>query len=169
MFHFIGRRAKTQTKENIYVIPVASRSPRQFLGLVASKDMHPDTLEHLVQTSPHAEKYFGDGNSAYKYVDFPGHFKQNFSNKNDTFTVESCNADLRTYIPTLQRRSRCFPRKLENLNAALKLFAYAYNLFGQWKSKYCHIPVKHKSSNPSKKLRKFRYPNRSHLDFLWGH
>ena len=51
-------------------------------------------------------------------------------NKNDTFTVESVNADLRHYIPILRRRSRCFPRKLETLKAVLEVFADAYNAFG---------------------------------------
>lgn len=50
--------------------------------------------------------------------------------KNDTFTVEGVNADLRHYIPTLRRRSRCFPRKLDTLLAVLEVFAEAYNAFG---------------------------------------
>ena len=37
----------------------------------------------------------------------------NIHNKKDTFTVEDVNADLRHYIPTLARRSRCFPPKAE--------------------------------------------------------
>ena len=103
----------------------------------------------------------------YKYVDYPG--RHTFSDrKNDTYTVEGANADLRTFVPTLQRRSRCFPRKLENLNAVLKLLAYAYCKFDQWKLKN-RTPVKHKSPFPSKHLRKFRYPKLSHLDFLFGH
>ena len=51
-------------------------------------------------------------------------------NKNDTFTVEGVNADLRHHIPTLARRSRCFPRKLENLQAVLAVFVRAYDRFG---------------------------------------
>ena len=168
LYHYIGFRARTETKENIYIIAIMSREPRQFLGLVARSDKSPETIEHLVWNSPHAKKYFTDGYSGYKHVFYPGAFSQNFGNKNDTFTAESGNSDLRTYIPTLQRKSRCFPRKLSNLNAVLKLFAYAYAKFGQWKLKY-RIPVKHKSPFPNPKLRKFRYPNRSHLDFLWGH
>ena len=169
LYHFVARKARTETKENIYVIAVVSREPRQFLGLIASRNKSPETIEQLVWKSPHAEKYFADGYLGYREVFYPGQFKQNNHSKNDTYTVEGANADLRCYIPTLQRKSRCFPRKIENLNAVLKLFAYAYNLFGQWKSKYCRIPVKHKSPSPNKKFRKFRYPNRSHLDFLYVH
>ena len=169
LYHFIGRRARTETKENIYVIALVSREPRQFLGLIASKDKSPETIQKLVWDSAPSKQYFSDGYLGYRDVYYPGYFFQNSANKNDTFTVESCNADLRTYIPTLQRRSRCFPRKLENLNATLNLFACAYNLFGQWKSKYCRIPVKHKSPFPNPKLRKFRYPNRSIIHFVQRH
>jgi len=166
LYHYVGIKATTETKENMYVIVVMSREPRQFLGILASRDKSPDTIEKLVNNSPHAEQYFSDGYLGYKDVAYPGKFTQNSFDKSDTFTVESGNADLRTFIPTLQRRSRCFPRKIENLNAALKLYAYCYALFGQWKARN-RIPVKHKSEFPNKHLRKFRYPRLSHLDFLF--
>ena len=58
----------------------------------------------------------------------------------DTFTAEGVNADLRHYIPTLARRSRCFPRKAENLRAVVAVFVAAYNRFGiqkeRWRSKH---------------------------------
>jgi len=50
--------------------------------------------------------------------------------------VEGDNADLRHYIPTLARRSSCFLRKLENLQAVLTVFVRAYNRFGAQKSRY---------------------------------
>lgn len=55
---------------------------------------------------------------------FPGKHIYNIHNKNDTFTAEGVNADLRHYIPTLPRRSRCFPRKLEDLQAVLAVFTF---------------------------------------------
>jgi hypothetical protein len=58
------------------------------------------------------------------------------SNKNDTFTVEGVNADLRHYIPILRRRSRCFPRKLETLRAVIAVFVDAYNRFGVAKMEF---------------------------------
>jgi hypothetical protein len=57
-------------------------------------------------------------------------------NKNDTFTVEGINADLRHYLPILRRRSRCFPRKLKTLQAVLDVFVEAYNKFGEAKMKF---------------------------------
>ena len=64
----------------------------------------------------------------------------NIHNKNDTFLVEGTNADLCHYIPILTRRSRCFPKKLETLQAVLAFFVQAYNRFGFLKDLYhaCH-------------------------------
>lgn len=53
------------------------------------------------------------------------------------YNTRGANADLRHYIPTLARRSRCFPRKLENLQAVLDVFVQAYNHFGFQKDRYC--------------------------------
>ena len=67
----------------------------------------------MVDVAPEAEVYCTDGYNGYLDVVFPGKHIFNVHNKNDTFTVEGVNADLRHYIPTLARRSRCFPPKAE--------------------------------------------------------
>ena len=46
------------------------------------------------------------------------------------------NADLRHYIPVLARRSRCFARTLETLQAVVEVFVGAYNRFGAAKHAY---------------------------------
>ena len=86
------------------------------------------TIQRMVDAAPEAEYYCTDGYQGYLDVVFPGKHIYNVHNKNDTFTVEGVNADLRHYIPTLVRKSRCFPRKLENLQA--------YNCFGMQKDRY---------------------------------
>ena len=73
----------------------------------------------MVDTAPEAKQYCTDGYYGYLDVVFPGKHIFNVHNKKDTFTVESVNADLRHYIPTLARRSRCFPRKLDNLQGSV--------------------------------------------------
>jgi len=45
-------------------------------------------------------------------------------------------ADLRHYIPVLRRRSRCFCRSLETLEAVIAVFIDAYNKFGEAKRRY---------------------------------
>ena len=70
---------------------------------------------------------------------YPGQRVRCVSNKNETYTVESVNADLRHYIPILARRSRCFARKLETFKAVVEVFADAYNQFGAAKQKHRQI------------------------------
>lgn len=115
---------------------MVSRNPRQIVGHSVSRDKTAGTLQHMVDAAAEAEEYCTDGYSAYLDVVFPGKHIFNIHNKNDTFTVEGVNADLRHYIPTLARRSRCFPRKLENLQTVLLVFVRAYNRFGAAKSNY---------------------------------
>ncbi|MDE7221603.1 MAG: hypothetical protein K2O45_18660 [Oscillospiraceae bacterium] len=111
-----------------------------------SRDKSSRTIQQMVDAAPEAEYYCTDGYSGYLDVVFPGKHIFNIHNKNDTFTVEGVNADLRHYIPTLARRSRCFPRKLENLQAVLSVFVSAYNRFGLYKDLYrssfpsSHVP-----------------------------
>ena len=83
----------------------------------------------MVDAAPEAECYWTDGYSGYLDVIYPGKHLRNIHNKSETFTAEGVNADLRHYIPTLARHSRCFPRKLENLQAVLAVFLQAYNRF----------------------------------------
>lgn len=47
--------------------------------------------------------------------------------KEETFTIEGINADLRTYLGRLKRRSRCFSRSVRSLAEAVRLFVWHYN------------------------------------------
>ena len=136
LYWFIGQKSKSETRENCYVIPVVSRLPRQIVEIDAAFDKSPERIQALVDAAPPAKNYATDGFFGYVDVVYPGKHIRNISNKNDTFTVESVNADLRHYIPILRRRSRCFPRKLETLKAVLEVFAGAYNAFGLAKMKF---------------------------------
>jgi len=89
-----------------------------------------------VDNAPSADNYCTDGWWGYVDVAYPGKHIRNVRNKNDTFTVEGVNADLRHYIPLLRRRSRCFSRKLETLRVVLEVFVDAYNAFGVAKMKF---------------------------------
>lgn len=130
LYWFIGKKARTETRENIYVMTMVSRLPRQIVGIDAAYDKSPERIQKIVDNGPEAECYCTDGYLGYVDVIYPGKHIRNACNKSDTFTVEGINADLRHYIPILRRRSRCFPRKLETLRAVLELFVEAYNAFG---------------------------------------
>jgi len=109
---------------------MVSRLPRQIVGIDAAFDKSPRRIQELIDNAPPAKNYASDGYLGYIDVVYPGKHIRNVSNKNDTFTAESVNADLRHYIPILRRRSRCFPRSLETLKAVLDVFVDAYNQFG---------------------------------------
>ena len=115
---------------------MVSRKPRQIVGHIVSRDKMSSTIQQMVDTAPEAKQYCTDGYYGYLDVVFPGKHIFNVHNKKDTFTVESVNADLRHYIPTLARRSRCFPRKLDNLQAVLDVFVKAFNSFASQKERY---------------------------------
>ncbi len=130
LYWFIGKKPKTETRENTYVMTMVSRLPRQIVGYDAAFDKSPERIQKIVDHSPEAECYCTDGYFGYIDIVYPGRHIRNARDKSDTFTVEGINADLRHYIPILRRRSRCFPRKPETLRAVLELFVQAYNDFG---------------------------------------
>jgi IS1 family transposase len=136
LYHFINRKANSETRENTYVMTLVSRKPRQIVGFAVAADKSPERRQKIVDNAPEAENYATDGCLGYIDIVYPGKHIRNVSNKNDTFTVEGINADLRHYIPVLARRSRCFCRSLETLEAVLMTFIDAYNKFGDAKLKY---------------------------------
>ena len=136
MYWFVGRKPRTETRENTYIMTMVSRLPRQIVGFDVAFDKSPERIQSIVDNAPEAEYYCTDGWSGYVDVVYPGQYIRNTRNKSDTFTVEGVNADLRHYIPILARRSRCFLRKLETLRAVLEVFIEAYNKFGLAKIKF---------------------------------
>lgn len=47
--------------------------------------------------------------------------------KEETYTIEGINADIRTYLGRLKRRSRCFSRSVEKLAEAVRLSVWHDN------------------------------------------
>ncbi|MCL1819771.1 MAG: hypothetical protein FWG36_03835, partial [Oscillospiraceae bacterium] len=137
------------------VMTMVSRIPRQIVGFDVALDKSPSRIQAIVDNAPEAKSYCTDGYLGYVDIVYPGEHIRNVSNKNDTFTVEGVNADLRHYIPILARRSRCFPRSLETLKAVLDVFVDAYNKFGIAKMKF------RQNRNPNSRELPF-----SVLDFL---
>lgn len=136
LYCYIGQKSHTKTYENTYIITMVSRSPRQIAGFDAAFDKSPDRIQKIVDSGPEAKFYCTDGYTGYIDVVYPGKHIRNVKDKNDTFTVEGVNADMRHYIPIPARRSRCFPRKLQTLLCVLNVFVTAYNKFGFAKFKY---------------------------------
>lgn len=136
LYWFIKRKPRTQTRENLYLLTMVSREPRQIVGFETGYDRSPERIQRMVDAAPYAAKYCTDGYLGYVDVIYPGQHIRNVRDKSDTYTVEGVNADLRHYIPILARRSRCFARSLETLQAIVEVFVSAYNRFGIAKYKY---------------------------------
>lgn len=136
LYWFIGYKPQYDTRENAYIMTLVNRSPRQILGFEVALDKSPQRIQSIVDGAPPAQIYYTDGYLGYIDVVYPGRHVRNVQNKKDTFTVEGVNADLRHYIPLLARRSRCFARKLETLQAVMDVFVDAYNDFGAAKHQY---------------------------------
>lgn len=84
--------------------------------------------QDFVDTLPAVARYCSDGAELYQEVLWPEGGEHVISvGKADTYTVESMNANLRTYLGRLKRRSRCFSRSLEALRQAVRLFVWHYN------------------------------------------
>ena len=136
LYWYIGEKAHSETRENVYLLTMVSREPRQIVGFDVALDKSPERIQGIVDSAFEAEEYCTDGYFGYVDIAYPGHHIRNVHNKNNTYTVEGINADLRHYIPLLARRSRCFARKLETLYAVVEVFVDAYNRFGRAKHKY---------------------------------
>ena len=164
MYWFIEKKARTETRENVYLMTMISREPRQIVGFEVQLDKSSVHIQSIVDHAPWAKEYCTDGYVGYLDVIFPGEHIRNIRDKRDTCNVESINAGLQHYIPVLKRRSRCFCCKLETLQAVVEVFVDAYNKFGAAKLKY-RKPTTHKENSNRKHLHKYREPAFSVLDF----
>jgi IS1 family transposase len=143
-----------------------SREPRQIQAFCVAQDKCARRIQDMVDSAPKAKKYCSDGYHGYLDVDYYGaEHVRNIHNKSDTHNVESINADLRHFISGLARRSRCFYRSLETLEAVIDMFVDAYNKFGEYKMKY-RRPTIHRPGNENKHLHHFRDLGCSIIDFL---
>ena len=113
-----------------------SRKPRQIVAFAVAHSVQATLIQSMVDTTAQADKYYTDGGQTYLGLDFLGRHHRNVRDKSDTRNIEGSNADLRHYIAGLRRRSRCFFRKVETLQAVLEMFVYAYNKFGKAKMQY---------------------------------
>jgi len=136
LYWYIEEKPRTRTHENVYLLTMVSRTPRQIVGFDVAFDKSPERIQGIVDAASPAENYCTDGYTGYIDVVYPGRHVRNVRDKSNTYTVEGANADLRHYIPVLARRSRCFARKLETLQAVVEVYVDAYNQFGRAKHKW---------------------------------
>ena len=83
-------------------------------------------LQACLERAPQAKHYHSDAFPAYDtlYYGAPHELR---TDKQETYSVEAVNADLRHYLKRLARKSRCFTRRMKSLAKNLQLFVYCYN------------------------------------------
>ena len=89
LYHFVGRKARSETRENAYVMTMISREPRQIVGFSAAADKSPERIQKIVDSVPEVKYCCTDGYLGYIDVVYPGEHIRNVHNKNNTFTVEA--------------------------------------------------------------------------------
>jgi len=87
-----------------------------------------------------ARQYYSDAFPVYSSLYYGAPFELR-NDKQETYSVEAVNADLRHYLKRLARKSRCFSRKLQALKKHIRLFVYCYNQRQIMKRSYPHYPL----------------------------
>ena len=105
-----------------------ARDTRLVVGCCVMKERSWVGMQQFVDRLPQAERYCSDALAVYGELMWPERSEHVVSRgKEQTYTIESLNADLRTYLGRLKRRSRCFSRCWEALTRAVRLFVWHYN------------------------------------------
>jgi IS1 family transposase len=85
-------------------------------------------MQEFVDRLPSAQRYCSDQLAVYQELWWPPQSEHIISiGKEQTYTIEGLNADLRTYLGRLKRRSRCFSRCWEALARAVRMFVWHYS------------------------------------------
>ena len=102
------------------------RASRCLVGWAVTAERTPEIMQQVADDGPEATTTYSDGYEGYLGLIYAGQHVVS-DGKDDTYTVEGINADLRHYLARLARRTRCFSRSLEALRTAIRLFAYYFN------------------------------------------
>jgi len=92
-----------------------------------------NSMQAYADELPFANRYCSDELTVYSELLWPPDPQGGNSSyvlsygKEETYTIEGVNADLRTYLGRLKRRSRCFSRCIEALRRAVRMFVWHYN------------------------------------------
>ena len=110
-----------------------ARASRLIVGgaVLTAREWEP--MQNYADGLPAAERFCSDELTVYGDLLWPptpqGQKSRHVISygKDETYTIEGANADLRTYLGRLKRRSRCFSRCIEALRRAVRLFVWHYN------------------------------------------
>lgn len=115
-------------QQKVYIYLATTRERRLIVGHAILQHIDAATLQYAVEPLPQAKRYFSDGLRSYQQVTWPEPGEHEVSvGKNDTYTIEGMNAQLRHYLARLRRKTRCFSKSLTALAEAVALFVYGWN------------------------------------------
>jgi IS1 family transposase len=83
-------------------------------------------LQACLERAPQAKHYYSDAFPVYDTLYYGAPYEMR-TDKQETYSVEAVNADLRHYLKRLARKSRCFSRRIQSLAKNIQLFVYCYN------------------------------------------
>jgi len=129
------RKNRKHAPHFLYVATIANRKTRGILAWDVVEERTIKTMQPLVDTVfslvPHVDQFYSDGFSTYHELVYRQGRRAAHHDvargKEQTYTVEGTNADLRCYVPALDRKGRCFPRHVDRLRSTLRLFITCYN------------------------------------------
>lgn len=130
-----GEKNKTHAPCFVFLATIVNRKTRGIFAWDVLQERLYETMQPLVDSVfslvPGVHQFYSDGFITYQQLVYrqgkrvakhdvaPG--------KEQTYTVEGTNADLRCYVPALDRRGRCFPRHIEKFRSIVRLFVTCYN------------------------------------------
>lgn len=128
-------------KKRIYILTIVDRTTRCFLGYKIVWERTQAAIQDLVDEAVKAKHYFSDAFDAYERLWYHnGHYEVS-EGKTDIYSVEGDNAEVRHYLASLARRSRCFSRCEKALDWAIKLFIYCFNHRQLLKQRFPNYPA----------------------------
>jgi insertion element IS1 protein InsB len=110
-----------------------ARESRLIVGADVMEERSWECMQAYADELPLANRYCTDELAVYGELLWPPNPQGGNSSyiisygKDETYTIEGVNADLRTYLGRLKRRSRCFSRCIAALRRAVRLFVWYYN------------------------------------------
>src|SRR4051812_36026290 len=105
-----------------------ARESRLIVGCCVMRERTWKAMQEFVDRLSEAHRYCSDGLDVYQELMWSPSSEHIISKrKEETYTIESMNADLRTYLGRLKRRSRCFSRCWQALARAVRMFVWHYN------------------------------------------
>lgn len=117
----------------MYVVVSVARGSRLIVGADVVEERSWTSMQAHADELPFANRYCSDELDVYGELLWPPNPAGASSSyiishgKDETYTIEGMNADLRTYLGRLKRRSRCFSRCIHALRRAIRLFVWYYN------------------------------------------